>query len=230
MKLSILIPVYNEEETISQVLTELAHLKLSWEKEIIVIDDGSTDETGNKIKEALHHLGKRTIRVISHSKNLGKGAAIRSGIKKATGDYILIQDADLEYKPADIPKLLQVLKSKKETVAVYGSRFMDGTAVIPLLYRLGNYFLTWITNVLFGTHLTDMETGYKLIPAALIKQNLPVSNSFDFEPEVTILLVKNNVQIIEVPITYSGRTHLAGKKLTVRDATGALFCILLNRF
>lgn len=239
MKLSILVPVYNEDETIIQVVEELMWVKLSWEKEIIIIDDGSTDGTGYKIKEALKHLGwwrrhqtfdsskvKKTIKVISHPKNLGKGAAVRSGIKKATGDYILIQDADREYKPREIPKLLAALKGKTGKIAVYGTRFKEGTAVIPLLYRLGNYFLTWMTNMLYGTHLTDMETGYKLIPAALIKQNPLVSNGFDFEPEVTILMVKNNIQIIEVPITYSGRSHLAGKKLTVKDALASLFVLL----
>jgi glycosyltransferase involved in cell wall biosynthesis len=230
MKLSIIIPVYNEEKTISKVIDKLLKVKLPCRKEIIIVDDGSTDGTKEITKN--QKLRTKNIKIIMHKHNQGKGAAIQSGIKKATGDYILIQDADLEYNPQEIHKLLNALKkgTRKDSVAVYGSRFIKDSATIPPLYLLGNKILTFITNILYGTRLTDMETGYKLVPVSFFKKIKLTSHRFDIEPEITIKLVKNKVRIIEVPISYKGRTHLGGKKLTVNDAFGALKTLLYLRF
>lgn len=226
MKLSILVPVYNEEETILTVLRELAQIRLSCTKEIIVINDGSTDKTGIRIAKAAL---KKNIILLSHQKNRGKGAAIATGIKRATGDYILIQDADLEYKPSEISILLHAINNDRQN-AVYGTRFHGKKATIPLPYKLGNKFLTFITNILYKTHLTDMETGYKLIPSVFLKKNIPSCKKFDMEPEITAKLIKNHIPITEVPISYKGRSHHAGKKLTVSDAFSAMKTLLVLRF
>ncbi len=236
MKLSIVIPVFNEQDTIESVLQRVASVSLPCGKEIIVVDDGSSDTTKSKIKNQ-KAKGKENISMIEHEKNMGKGAAIRSGIKKATGDYILIQDADLEYNPEEIPKLLRpILKptthnaQRTTHLAVYGSRFMNGRPPMPLLYYLGNAFLTTITNLLYHTRLTDMETGYKLLPAAFAKTISWKSTGFDIEPEITAQLVHAGIRIIEVPIQYHGRTHLAGKKLTIKDAVGAITTLIRQKF
>ncbi len=238
MKLSIIIPVFNEEKTINQVLVSVSTVRLHCQKEIIVIDDGSTDETGSQISKFKSQNQSLKLKIIHHETNQGKGAAIRQGINKATGDYILIQDADLEYNPEEIPKLLTPIQSKSKNndkrtianIAVYGSRFANGRPVIPLLYYLGNKLLTILFNLFFSTNLTDMETGYKLLPTKFLKSLKFTSSGFDIEPEITALLVKQGVFIIEVPISYKGRSHLAGKKLTVKDAFGAVVTILKNKF
>lgn len=226
MKLSILVPVYNEEETIRTVLGELVSIHLNCQKEIIVINDGSTDQTKIRI---LDKIGKENIILLNHTKNQGKGAAIATGIKRATGDYILIQDADLEYKPSEISILLHAIDHGRHN-AVYGSRFHGKKAVIPFMYRLGNKFLTLMTNILYGTKLSDMETGYKLIPTSFFRRNIPSCKKFDIEPEITAKLIKNHIPIVEVPISYKGRSHLAGKKLTVSDAFSAIKTLLVLRF
>jgi len=237
MNLSIIVPVYNEEKTISQVISKLLALKLPCRKEVIVVDDGSTDGTKtqiSKLKSQNHNLKFKTI---IHKTNRGKGIAIRSGIKAASGDYILIQDADLEYNPMEIPKLLvPVIDHKYKRshasviMAVYGSRFKETKAVIPLLYLLGNKLLTFITNMLYKVELTDMETGYKLLPAKFMK-SIPLSaDRFDIEPEITAKLIKAKIPIIEVPISYKGRSHLAGKKLTIKDAFAAIKTLVFLRF
>ncbi|OGG06475.1 hypothetical protein A3D05_04820 [Candidatus Gottesmanbacteria bacterium RIFCSPHIGHO2_02_FULL_40_24] len=238
MKLSIIIPVYNEEKTVGKVLDKICRQPLKWSREIIIINDGSTDNTKNIIKSFLIKAEKEKyqVKVINFDKNYGKGKAVSSGIKKATGNYILIQDADLEYDPADIPAILsaagRVLENKNKyvSVAVYGSRLMKNPVNMPYLYIMGNKFLTGLTNFIFGTRLTDMETGYKLLPAGLIRKMPLISTRFDFEPEITARLIKAKIPIIEVPISYRGRTHLAGKKLTVRDSIGALKCLIYFRF
>lgn len=257
MKLSIIIPVYNEEKTIAEVIKKLIFVKLPIEKEIIIVDDGSNDGTRERIKLVLSKTRNSTvpgkvegncesrikkatktlIKVITHNHNLGKGAAVRSGIKAATGDYILIQDADLEYNPKEIPKLLTHILSKPTThnpqlttlIAVYGSRFMKKGFKISKLYYLGNKFLTLFTNLLYGKKLTDMETGYKLLPASFLKKIKLDGNRFEIEPEITAKLIKNKISILEVPISYKGRTHLAGKKLTFKDAFSAIRTLIYYR-
>lgn len=231
MKLSIIIPVYNEEQTIKQVLNAVTSVNLSCQKEIIIVDDGSTDETGSQISKFKSQNQSLKLKIIHHETNQGKGAAIRQGINKATGDYILIQDADLEYNPEEIPKLLTPILSKPTTsIAVYGSRFANGRPVIPLLYYLGNIFLTKLTNLLYGSKLTDMETGYKLLPTSFLKTAVLSGNRFEIEPEITVKLIRNKIPILEVPISYQGRTHLTGKKLTIRDAVEALKTLFYYKY
>ncbi len=223
MKISILVPVFNEEQTISQVITELLAVKLHCTKEIVIVDDGSTDKTSWYL-DRLKKKNKSDIKIIHHKFNQGKGSAVQSGIRETTGDYLLIQDADLEYNPIEITKLLRPLlkASKTKLIAVYGSRFKTGKPIISPLYFLGNKFLTFLTNLLYGTSLTDMETGYKLLPMTFMKSVKLHSTGFDIEPEITVKLLKVNIPIFEVPITYKGRSHLAGKKLTIKDAFAAM--------
>ena len=257
MKLSIIIPAYSEENTISEVLARVNQVKLPCKKEVIIVNDGSCDSTKNKI-DKLKKSGNN-IKIISHLKNKGKGAAIITGIKHATGDYILIQDADLEYSPEEIPFLLKPILSKTNSnpliadkqpiypeqnqepsgslrsrrttnIAIYGSRFRSRKVDIPTLYLWGNKILTTVTNLLYATKLTDMETCYKLIPASVMRKMKLTCRSFDIEPEITINLIKNNIPIVEVPISYKSRTHKAGKKITFKDAFGAIKTLLSNRF
>lgn len=242
MLLSIIVPVYNEEKTISQVLLRLINLKLSFSKEIIVVDDGSTDGTKKRMKSLEFSLpagkaGIKNLRVISHKYNKGKGEAVKTGIASAKGDYILIQDADLEYNPSEIPRLIKPIlndKYKRSRAfvirAIYGTRFKNKQAIIPLLYLLGNKLLTFITNILYGVKLTDMETGYKLLPAVFMKSIKLTSSRFDIEPEITAKLIKAGIKIVEVPISYKGRSHLAGKKLTIRDAFAAIKILFRLKF
>jgi len=229
MRLSILIPVFNEESTISRVLSKVEKVNIPWKKEIIVINDGSTDGTAKILSTYAKTVSKNNIRIITHPTNRGKGVALQSGIKKVSGDYILIQDADLEYDPEEIPLLIGEVKNNPEA-AVYGSRLMKKNPVMPLLYILGNRFLTFMTNFLCQTTLTDMETGYKLLPTRAAKRMQLKSSRFDIEPEITVQLVKLGIPIVEVPISYRGRSHLAGKKLTLKDAYSALFALLYFRF
>ena len=221
MKISIIIPVFNEEKTISRVLKKILNLKMIWKKEVIVVNDGSTDNTLKIIKKFKPH------RIISYSQNRGKGYALSQGIKNCNGDYVLIQDADLEYDPEDIPDLL---KAAGYNTAVYGNRFSFPQTDMPFLYRFGNKFLTALTNLLYRTGLNDMETGYKLIPVDFAKKMDIQSSRFDIEPEITAKLIKGGYSIKEIPISYHGRTRLAGKKLTVTDAFGALKTLISNRF
>ncbi len=235
MKLSIVIPVFNEEETIKKVLDCLVKVKLPCRKEIIIVDDGSQDKTVSIVKKFTNSQ-KKTVKFIfvSHQRNFGKGKAVQTGIQKASGEYILIQDADLEYNPKEIPKLLKPImkidkKGKKQKIAVYGSRFMNNQAIIPPIYYWGNKFLTFLTNIFYAVRLTDMETGYKLLPASFLKKVKLNCQNFDIEPEITAKLISNKIPIVETPISYSGRNHLAGKKLTPKDAFGAIKAIIKYR-
>lgn len=233
MKLSIIIPVYNEEQTISTILEKVTTVNLPCEKEIIIINDASTDNTDNNIKKWINKRKQKIrIKAINHTRNRGKGAAIQNGIKVASGDYTLIQDADLEYDPYEIIKLLQpvIKKSKQQDIVIYGSRFKTNNISISPMYLLGNKFLTFVTNMLYGVKLTDMETGYKLIPTSFLKGANIQSNHFNLEPEITAKLIKKGMKIIEVPISYKGRTHLAGKKITPLDAYEAIKALVYFRF
>lgn len=224
MKLSIIIPVYNEEKTIDKVLRSVASWKHpGWTKEIIVIDDGSTDATPCLLKK-----WQKKYRVILSEKNEGKGSAIHKGLRYVTGDFILIQDADLEYSPKDYKTLLSPFENSHVDV-VYGSRFLGSHLSTMYLYALGNKFVTLITNVLYNTNITDMETGYKVFRKKVIDGMTIRAKRFDFEPEFTAKVLKKGYQIYEVPISYFGRKFEDGKKLTWRDGVIALLTLIKYR-
>jgi glycosyltransferase involved in cell wall biosynthesis len=223
MKLSIIIPVYNEVATIREVLDRVRSAPV--DKELIVVDDGSTDGT----REILDRERARGTLVILHEQNRGKGSAIRTGLARATGDYVLIQDADLEYDPADYELLLRPILRGKATV-VYGSRFLGEHKAMLFWHSVGNRLLTLVTNLLYDSTLTDMETCYKLFPTALI-QSIPLrAQRFDFEPEVTAKILKRGYRIYEVPISYAGREIHEGKKISWRDGFPALVSLVKYRF
>ncbi|AKM79463.1 MAG: Dolichyl-phosphate mannose synthase related protein [Candidatus Beckwithbacteria bacterium GW2011_GWB1_47_15] len=222
MKLSIIIPAYNEAATVLKMVQLVREAKLPVTKEIIVIDDGSTDGTTVKLKDLAG------VTKIFFTENLGKGAAIRAGLKQASGDYVLIQDADLEYDPQDIKNLLRpVLAGKAEVV--YGSRFLGPHKNMLFWHLMGNRFLSFITNILYNTTLSDMEVGYKLIPRQVMLALKLTQNRFGFEPEVTAKLLRHGYRIFEVPISYAGREFHQGKKITWRDGLYALFLLLRYR-
>ncbi len=223
--LSIIIPVYNEEATVGEVLQRVFAVKLDgWKKQIIVVDDGSTDKT----RQILSSWQKKAT-VIFQLKNQGKGTAVREGMKHATGEVILLQDADLEYSPTDYPKLLEQFADPRVTV-VYGSRFLGPHLSTMYLYALGNKFVTWVTNILYNTNITDMETGYKVFRRTVLDKVSIRARRFDFEPEFTAKVLKAGHQIYEVPISYFGRKFSEGKKLTWRDGVVALGTLLYQRF
>ncbi len=198
--------------------------KVPVEKEIIAVDDYSTDGS----REILKDLENR-IKVIYHSKNQGKGMAIRSGLKRVKGDLVIVQDADLEYNPQDYLKLLPpIIEGKAEVI--YGSRFLGEPKNFFFLFYWGNRFLTLVTNLLYGSHLTDMETCYKLFKTRILKNLNLKAKGFEFEPEVTAKLLRHNIPIYEVPISYQGRRYSGGKKITWRDGFPALWTLIKNRF
>lgn len=229
-KLSIIIPAYNEAATIRQVLETISELELisSILKEILVIDDGSCDETATQIQSFMQQYTGSNMRLIQHKHNLGKGAAIKTGIKEATGDCIIIQDADLEYDPEEINILLEpVIKGKADVV--YGSRFQGGRAHRVLFYwhSVGNKFLTFLSNMFTDLNLTDMESGYKLFRREIMHQITLRENGFGFEPEVTAKMARvPGIRVYEVGISYYGRTYEQGKKINWRDGFWAIWCII----
>jgi glycosyltransferase involved in cell wall biosynthesis len=223
MKISIIVPVYNEKNTFLPLLKKVQSLDL--DKEIIIVDDCSTDGS----REIIARQTGQNLKTILQNKNAGKGAAIREGIKLATGDYIIIQDADLEYNPEEIKKLIGPILAG-QTKVVYGSRFLGKHYFRSLAHYLGNKLLTLITNVLYGTFLSDMETCYKLMPASLIK-NLPLrANRFDFDPEITAKILKSGHKILEMPISYDSRTFAEGKKISWKDGFAAIWALIKYRF
>ncbi len=226
-KLSVVVPVYNERNTITEIIRRVRTVELpdGIEREIIVVDDGSTDGT----RDVLRQLGDSTVRVVLQERNQGKGAALRTGFSHATGDYVLVQDADLEYDPNDWPRLLAPVLAGKARV-VYGSRFTGERRNMLLLHWIGNRFLSLVTNVLYNTTLSDMETCYKLVDRALIESLALQSNKFDIEPEITAKILKRGVRIYEVPISYTGREFSEGKKIDWTDGFGALWTLLKYRF
>lgn len=224
-KLSIVIPVYNEKEMVGSVLHSVLGKKTKgWTKEIIVVDDGSTDGTQEELIK-----WQKKVQVIISEKNEGKGAALRKGFAKATGDIVLIQDADFEYTPDDYENLLYPFSNPRVTV-VYGSRFLGSHLSTLFLYTLGNKFVTFLTNIIYNSNITDMETGYKLFRRQILSKIKLNAKRFDFEPEITAKLLKKGYQIYEVPISYFGRKFDEGKKLTWRDGIGAVWTLLKYRF
>ena len=223
MKLSIVIPIYNEEKTLLTILEKVRAQEM--EKEIILVDDGSTDGT----REILAGLDYPEVRVILHDKNRGKGAALRTGFDAASGDIIIIQDADLEYNPEEYRFLLKPILDGVADV-VYGARFLGGPhRVLYFWHYCGNKLLTLITNVLFNINLNDMETCYKVFKKEALQGLTIVSNRFGFEPEITAKMVKGGQRIYEVPISYFGRTYAEGKKITWKDGVVALYTLIRFR-
>ena len=219
MKLSIIIPSFNEAATLPQAIKRIQAVNLGRiSKEIIVIDDGSTDGTRKKLSKITNVIK------IFLKKNQGKGAAIRCGLTKASGDYVLIQDADLEYDPQDIPALLApVLEGKAEVV--YGTRFLGPHRNMLFWHLMGNKLLSLMTNLLFNTTISDMEVGYKLIPTKLLKSLALESDRFGFEPEATAKILKQGLRIYEVPISYAGREFSEGKKITWKDGVESFYLL-----
>ena len=229
-KLSIIIPVYNEEYTITLILDKLTSVQLTSdiEKEIILVNDCSTDNSEQSILQFQKAHPKLNLQYYTHSKNIGKGAALHTGIAHATGDYLVIQDADLEYDPHEFNLLLQPVMDGFADV-VYGSRFMGGKPhrVLFFWHSIGNKWLTFLSNMFTNLNLTDMETCYKLFRTDLIQQLDLKEKRFGFEPEVTAKIARiPNVRIYEVGISYYGRTYQEGKKINWKDGVRAIYCIL----
>ena len=228
MKLSIIIPCYNEENTIKIIVEKVLKFNL-YEKEIIIVDDCSIDNSRQIIKKLA--LENSNIKYFFLEKNLGKGAALSKGFFEASGDIILTQDADLEYDPSDYPKLLKPFIDTDADI-VYGSRFLGGDYVrLHFFWHfLANKLLTLITNLVTNLNMSDMETGYKVFKSSVIKSIKIKEKSFGVEPEITVKLAKKKLVFYEVPISYKGRSYEEGKKITLKDAFVALFCIFKYRF
>jgi glycosyltransferase involved in cell wall biosynthesis len=226
LTLSIIVPVYNEENTVLPLLKKVQQVKLlGLKKQIIVVNDGSTDKTS----QALKKVKIPNCKIIQYEKNKGKGAAIRTAIPHTTGDFVIIQDADLEYDPADYENVLKLLLNGKADV-VYGSRFLGVHRSFLFWHYVGNKLLTLITNILYDAVLTDMETCYKAFKGDLIRSLKLRSNRFDFEPEVTAKVLKRGSKLFEVPISYNGRDFDEGKKITWRDGFVAMATLIRYRF
>ena len=229
MKLSIIIPAYNEEKTILKVINKVKSQRIGkLRKEIVVVDDFSQDGTG----KILSGIKSKDIKIFFHKKNMGKGAAIRTALSNAAGDIILIQDADLEYSPKEYPGLLKPIL-KNEAKVVYGSRLESIRKNLKNMYKLhyfGNVFLTVMTNALYGAKITDMETGYKVFRKEVIKGMKLKARRFDFEPEITSKILKRGYRIKEVPIDFMGRKFSEGKKITWVDGLKAMYCLIKYRF
>jgi len=226
MKLSVIIPVYNEKNTIKKIIQQVKEAELELEKEIILIDDGSTDGT----REILENLEYPDVKVKFHDKNKGKGAALRTGFSLATGDFVIIQDADLEYDPREYPILLTPLLDGRAD-AVYGSRFLGGPhRVLFFWHYVGNKILTTFSNILTNINLTDMETCYKVFRKETLDNLTLKAKRFGIEPEITIKLAKQKCRIYEVPISYSGRDYNEGKKIGWKDGVAAFYHLIRFKF
>lgn len=223
-KISILIPVYNEKNSLLEILHQVESVDFGLEKEIILIDDNSTDGTKELYSKIPH-------KVLYHNRNMGKGAALRTGLLSATGDVIIIQDADLEYNPIDYKPLVNLIVTDSADV-VYGSRLADtrNSGNFLVLSYLANVALTYLTRILYGTYMTDMETCYKAFRADFIKGISIKSNKFDFEPEITAKILKRNARFMEVPISYNARKSSEGKKITWKDGVHAIWTLIKYKF
>ena len=223
MKLSIIIPCYNEAATISEIVKQVLAIDHQ-DLEIIIVDDASNDGTREILEESVKPF---VAKIIYHKKNMGKGAALRSGFKEANGDVVIVQDADLEYNPQNIPKMLELIESGKADV-VFGSRFMGGGPhrVLYFWHYMGNKFLTLLSNMFTNINLSDMETCYKMFRREIIQAIEIEENRFGFEPEITAKIARGNHRIYEVGISYSGRTYAEGKKIGWKDGVRAFYAIL----
>jgi glycosyltransferase involved in cell wall biosynthesis len=226
MKLSVIIPAYNERNTIQEILRRVRAVDLGeLEREIVVVDDGSTDGT----RDILRMQSDSVTRVIHHDANQGKAAAIRTGLAAASGDLMIVQDADLEYDPEDYPRLIDpILKGKAEVV--YGSRFTGERRNMLFWHYVGNRFLSLVTNILYNTTLSDMETCYKMFTRKALEGIEIKSSNFQFEPEITAKFLKKGIRIYETPISYAGREMDEGKKISWRDGLPALWALIKFRF
>ena len=223
--LSVIVPVFNERVTVAEIIRRIRAVEVPVDVEVIVVDDGSSDGTD----KVLSALGDSTVRVLTHTVNQGKGAAIRTGMAAARGDLLLVQDADLEYDPEDWPALLEpILRGKSQVV--YGSRFTGQRKNMLPLHWIGNRFLSLVTNVLYSSTMSDMETCYKLFDRRVLEGITIESDKFDFEPEITAKVLRRGYRIYEVPISYAGREVSEGKKITWRDGVGALRALVKYRF
>jgi glycosyltransferase involved in cell wall biosynthesis len=227
--LTVVIPVYNEKATLREIVQRVKSVRIEGiEIEIVLVDDCSTDGTRELIKNELEReVGK----AVYHEKNAGKGAALRTGFKHATGDFVIVQDADLEYNPTEYPKMLEPLLDGRADV-VYGSRFMGEGAhrVLYFWHSVGNKLLTLASNIFTNLNLTDMETCYKVFRSEVIKKIAIEQDRFGFEPEVTAKIARMGCRVYEVGISYSGRTYEEGKKIGFKDAFTAFICIIKYRF
>jgi len=227
--LSIIIPVYNENATVLEAIARVRAVDLDGlEREIVLVDDGSTDGSTDTLRNQVE--GKMDgVRVVYHDVNRGKGAAIRSAIPECTGKFIVIQDADLEYDPRDLPALLAPLRDGRADV-VFGTRFAGGPHRVMFFWHMvGNRFLTFLSNMLTNLNLSDMEVGYKVFRADILRAANLKSNRFGFEPEITAKVARRKLRIYEVPVSYAGRDYAQGKKITWRDGLAALFQIVRYR-
>ena len=222
---TVVIPVYNERETIAEILRRV--FASPYPTEVIVVDDASTDSTGDELEKL---KAQHPIRLFRHEKNQGKGAALRTAFAQVTGDFVIIQDADLEYDPADYPTVMQPLLDGKADV-VFGSRFLGGPhRVLYYWHSVANHILTTLSNMLTNLNLSDMEVGYKAFRADILQKIEIKSNRFNFEPEFTAKVARLRLRVFETPISYSGRTYEEGKKIGWRDAVQAVFAIIRFRF
>ncbi len=225
MRLSVIIPVYNEENTLSELIKRVQDTGLA--DEIILVDDGSQDGTREILRQ---YQDSSEIKIILHKKNQGKGAAVRTGLAEASGDVILIQDADLEYNPRDYPELLRPIKEGVADV-VYGSRFLGASRRVAMFWHMvANKLLTLMTNILYDTILTDMETGYKVFRREVVEDMPLHARRFEFEPEFTAKILKRDYRIFEVPITFNPRDYEEGKKIGLKDAFEAVWALIKYRF
>jgi glycosyltransferase involved in cell wall biosynthesis len=222
--LSVVMPVFNERATIEEIISRV--LRVPIRIELIVVDDGSTDGTRDLLQTLQRERG---FRLVLQPKNQGKGAALRRGFQDVTGDLVVIQDADLEYSPEEYPGLIELICQGRADV-VYGSRFLGRHRVFLFTHYLGNRLLTLLTNVLYNTMLSDMETCYKVMRTEVLRSMTLKSNSFGIEPELTAKIFKRGYRVYEVPITYDGRSYDEGKKITWRDGVVALWVLLKYRF
>jgi len=224
LKLSVIMPCYNEKETIEEIVAQVLDVGLAYE--ILIVDDGSTDGT----RDILPALESDIVKVILHERNQGKGAAVSTGFRNATGDVFIIQDADLEYDPRDYPALIRPIQEGRAKV-VYGSRFLGGPRKTMFFWNMvANKFLTLVTNILYNTILSDMETCYKVFRADVVQDINIRSRRFDFEPEITAKVLKKHIRIYEVPISYNGREWDEGKKIRWYDGPIALWTLFRYRF